>query len=286
MADEDLKAEVERLKAENERLKGQRGRSGSLKVSEKGGVSVYGLGRFPVTLYKGQWTQLLAMADEIRAFIKDHDAELKTKPEVLGRRAKYFGDGRARWDNDACGRSTGSSAPTFSSGFRSRPASIDCTMPPARSSMSAKRVISGDGWPSTERPAGSRRIASTARWCDRPTASNGRLARPSWRLRSPRSASSRSSGRPGTSPGLSLPVSLRRDPGRWPGHALLPDHLTRSVRRVRRARRVSLAPDHPRGLLRAHALAPLRRTPDRPASARSAERAPLFPRLHVPPTAP
>jgi hypothetical protein len=45
MSDEDLKAELERLKAENERLKSQRGRSVSLKVSEKGGVSVYGLGR-------------------------------------------------------------------------------------------------------------------------------------------------------------------------------------------------------------------------------------------------
>jgi hypothetical protein len=82
MADEDLKAELERLKAENERLKSQRGRSVSLKVSEKGGVSVYGLGRFPVTLYKEQWTKLLAMAEDIRSFIKEHDAELKTKPEV------------------------------------------------------------------------------------------------------------------------------------------------------------------------------------------------------------
>ena len=79
MADEDLKTELERLKAENERLRSQRGRSPSLKVSEKGGVSVYGLGRFPVTLYKEQWVKLLAMADEIRAFIKEHDAELKTK---------------------------------------------------------------------------------------------------------------------------------------------------------------------------------------------------------------
>ena len=52
MSDEDLKAELERLKAENEQLKTQRGRSVSLKVSEKGGVSVYGLGRFPVTLYQ------------------------------------------------------------------------------------------------------------------------------------------------------------------------------------------------------------------------------------------
>ncbi len=82
MADEDLKAELARLKAENEHLRTQRGRGVSLKVSEKGGVSVYGLGRFPVTLYKEQWTKLLAMADEIRTFIKEHDAELKAKPEV------------------------------------------------------------------------------------------------------------------------------------------------------------------------------------------------------------
>ncbi len=82
MADEDLRAELERVKAENERLKGQRGRAVSLKVSEKGGVSVYGLGRFPVTLYKEQWRKLLATTDEILAFIKEHDAELKAKPEA------------------------------------------------------------------------------------------------------------------------------------------------------------------------------------------------------------
>ena len=82
MSDEDLKAELERLKAENEQLKSQRGRSGGLKVSEKGGVSVYGLGRFPVTLYKEQWAKLLGMADEIRAFIKEHESELKAKPEA------------------------------------------------------------------------------------------------------------------------------------------------------------------------------------------------------------
>jgi hypothetical protein len=79
MADDDLRAELERLKAENERLKTQGTRGVSLKVSEKGGVSVYGLGRFPVTLYKEQWTKLLAMADEIRAFINDNDSRLKTK---------------------------------------------------------------------------------------------------------------------------------------------------------------------------------------------------------------
>ena len=81
MADEDLKVELERLKAENERLKGERGRGVSLKVSEKGGVSVYGLGRFPVTLYKEQWARLLDVADDIRAFIKENDSKLKAKPE-------------------------------------------------------------------------------------------------------------------------------------------------------------------------------------------------------------
>ena len=79
MADEDLKAQLEQLKAENERLKSQRGRSASLKVSEKGGVSVYGLGRFPVTLYKEQWTKLLDMADDVRAFIKENESKLKAK---------------------------------------------------------------------------------------------------------------------------------------------------------------------------------------------------------------
>lgn len=79
MADDDLRAELERLKTENERLKHQGSRGVSLKVSEKGGVSVYGLGRFPVTLYKEQWTKLLDMADEIRAFIKENDSRLKTK---------------------------------------------------------------------------------------------------------------------------------------------------------------------------------------------------------------
>ena len=82
MADDDVQAELERLRAENAALKARPGRGAvALKVSEKGGVSVYGLGRFPVTLYKEQWTKLLDMADEIRAFLKEHDKELKAKPQ-------------------------------------------------------------------------------------------------------------------------------------------------------------------------------------------------------------
>ncbi len=79
MSDEDLRDELARLRAENERLKERQGRGMSLKVSEKGALSVYGLGRFPVTLYKEQWQKLLAMADEIRAFLKENDARLKSK---------------------------------------------------------------------------------------------------------------------------------------------------------------------------------------------------------------
>jgi hypothetical protein len=71
--------ELARLRAENEALKAQARRGTSLKVSDKGGVSVYGLGRFPVTLYQEQWLKLLDMADEIRAFIRAHAADLKTK---------------------------------------------------------------------------------------------------------------------------------------------------------------------------------------------------------------
>jgi hypothetical protein len=79
MSDEDLKAEIERLRAENEKLKNKGVRGLSLKVSEKGGVSLYGVGRFPVTLYKEQWRKILDMAPEIEAFMKENDSRLKAK---------------------------------------------------------------------------------------------------------------------------------------------------------------------------------------------------------------
>ena len=81
---DDLKDEVERLRAENERLKHQRASGLSFKVSEKGAVSVYGLGRFPVTLYKEQWMRVLASVDDLRAFITENDARLKAKPDPKG----------------------------------------------------------------------------------------------------------------------------------------------------------------------------------------------------------
>lgn len=79
MADEDVQAELARLRAENESLKKKRNAATSMKVSEKGAVSVYGLGRFPVTLYQEQWQKLLLMAEDIKTFIAENQASLKVK---------------------------------------------------------------------------------------------------------------------------------------------------------------------------------------------------------------
>ena len=81
MPDEDLKAELERLRQENAALKQGAASRPRLKVSEKGALSVYGMGRFPVTLYKEQWLRLLDMAEEIRSFIAANDAALKSKQD-------------------------------------------------------------------------------------------------------------------------------------------------------------------------------------------------------------
>jgi len=80
--DEQLQAEINRLREENEALKKSSSKGLSLRVSEKGGVSVYGLGRFPVTLYREQWLRLLDMAEEIRAFINANASKLKAKPRA------------------------------------------------------------------------------------------------------------------------------------------------------------------------------------------------------------
>ena len=83
MSDEELKAELERLRNENAALKKGASTGIRMKVSEKGAVSIYGMGRFPVTLYKEQWLKLLDMADNIRVFINEHDAELKAKESKI-----------------------------------------------------------------------------------------------------------------------------------------------------------------------------------------------------------
>ena len=79
MSDEEMKAELERLRNENASLKKGAATGITMKVSEKGGLSVYGMGRFPITLYKEQWLKLLDMSDTIRSFIAANDTTLKTK---------------------------------------------------------------------------------------------------------------------------------------------------------------------------------------------------------------
>jgi len=76
-----VQAELERLRAENAKLKTAKSTTKdiSFKVSQKGAVSVYGLGRFPVTLYKGQWDRLLAKTEDLKVFIKDNESDLTVK---------------------------------------------------------------------------------------------------------------------------------------------------------------------------------------------------------------
>ena len=81
MVDEDLKSEIEKLRAENEALKRSTSKGLSFRVSEKGALSVYGLGRFPVTLYKEQWLRLLDLTEDLRAFIRQNEAQLKSKAQ-------------------------------------------------------------------------------------------------------------------------------------------------------------------------------------------------------------
>lgn len=79
-----MEQELAALRAENEALKADKAKSqpsGGLKISEKGALSVYGLGRFPVTLYKSQWITLLGKAKEIAEFVKANESKLKDKAD-------------------------------------------------------------------------------------------------------------------------------------------------------------------------------------------------------------
>ena len=74
--EEELLARIAELDAQG----GARKRGSiEFKVGEKGGVSVYGLGRFPVTLYYEQWIRLLDAADELRSFLEENKGKLKLK---------------------------------------------------------------------------------------------------------------------------------------------------------------------------------------------------------------
>jgi hypothetical protein len=79
VADDELQKELERLRSENAALRGGHRAGLTFRISEKGAVSVYGLGRFPVTLYQEQWDKLLNATDELRAFIDANRDRLKKK---------------------------------------------------------------------------------------------------------------------------------------------------------------------------------------------------------------
>jgi hypothetical protein len=76
-----LQEQINALKAENEALKAKvnKPQKLTLKVSTAGALSIYGMGRFPVTLYKEQWIKVLGLSEEIKAFIVANDAALKVK---------------------------------------------------------------------------------------------------------------------------------------------------------------------------------------------------------------
>jgi hypothetical protein len=78
-SNEEMRAELERLRAENEGLKARKTQETRLQVSQKGAVSLYGIRRFPITFYADEWNIVLGMADEVRAFIAQHETELKRK---------------------------------------------------------------------------------------------------------------------------------------------------------------------------------------------------------------
>ena len=75
----EMQAQLAKLQAENQALKAKKEQRLALKVSAKGALSLYGIGRWPVTLYKEQWIRVLDIAEDIRTFIADNDGSLKAK---------------------------------------------------------------------------------------------------------------------------------------------------------------------------------------------------------------
>lgn len=84
MSVETIEQKIARLEAENASLRSKSTQKGShFKITPKGGMSVYGLGRFPVTLYKSQWVKLLSMCADIQAFIDANQDKLTDKAKVV-----------------------------------------------------------------------------------------------------------------------------------------------------------------------------------------------------------
>ena len=77
--DEDLKRRIAELEGQLETEKARQKKATYLKVSQKGGVSLYGIRRFPVTFYQEEWDRILGMTDDIRSFIAAHEGELTRK---------------------------------------------------------------------------------------------------------------------------------------------------------------------------------------------------------------
>lgn len=81
MTKEEMEAELERLRQENTEIRNKNGAGHRLKVTEKGGVSLYGCGRFPITLYDTQWQVIITLVEQgiIQGFMRDHWNELSHK---------------------------------------------------------------------------------------------------------------------------------------------------------------------------------------------------------------
>ena len=78
-SDEDTQQEIDRLRAENAALKARSAKAVRLQVSAKGGVSLYGLRRFPITFYADEWEKILEMSADVLSFIRENDGQLKRK---------------------------------------------------------------------------------------------------------------------------------------------------------------------------------------------------------------
>jgi hypothetical protein len=81
LTDEEVVAEIERLKKQVGALKKSLKKHNTVRISSKGAVSLYGLGRWPVTLYENQWRKVLDMKEELLTFIQENRDRLAKKED-------------------------------------------------------------------------------------------------------------------------------------------------------------------------------------------------------------